>query len=73
MSLMPDGPPLRFTWEGNEYRVVHSCGPERIETGWWRGPDIHRDYYVVATHLGTRFWLFRRREDDRWFLHGCFD
>ena len=73
VSLIPDGPPLRFGWQGEEYRVVHTWGPERIETGWWRGPDIHRDYYVVATHLGTRFWLFRRHEDGRWFLHGSFD
>jgi protein ImuB len=73
VSLVPDGPPLRFGWQGEEYRVVHTWGPERIETGWWRGPDIHRDYYVVATHLGTRFWLFRRHEDGRWFLHGSFD
>jgi protein ImuB len=73
MSLVPDGPPLRFRWQGRDYRVVHAWGPERIEAGWWRGPDVHRDYYVVATHLGTRFWLFRRHEDGRWFLHGCFD
>jgi protein ImuB len=73
VSLVPDGPPLRFNWQGEEYRVVHTWGPERIETGWWRGCDIHRDYFVVATHLGTRFWLFRRHEDGRWFLHGSFD
>jgi protein ImuB len=73
VSLVPDGPPLRFNWQGEEYRVLHTWGPERIETGWWRGRDIHRDYFVVATHLGTRFWLFRRHEDGRWFLHGSFD
>jgi protein ImuB len=56
-----------------EYRVTSSCGPERIETGWWRGQDVRRDYYAVATQAGSRFWIFRRREDSRWFLHGCFD
>jgi protein ImuB len=73
VSVVPEGPPLRFRWSGTDYRVDHSHGPERIETGWWRGEDVQRDYYVVTTHLGTRFWLFRRRDDGRWFLHGCFD
>ena len=38
--------------------------------GWWRGQDIGRDYYMVTTKTGTRFWLFRRHNDNRWFLHG---
>jgi protein ImuB len=73
VALTPDGPPIRFRWEGVDYRVLRSWGPERIETGWWRGNDVHRDYYVAATHLGNRFWIFRRQDDGRWFLHGCFD
>jgi protein ImuB len=73
MSVVPDGPPLQFCWDGTDYRVNRSWGPERIETGWWREADVHRDYYVVATHLESRFWLFRSRDDGRWFLHGCFD
>ena len=46
-------------------------GPERIQTGWWRGHYIRRDYYRVETTTGQRFWLFRRR--GHWFLHGVFD
>ena len=56
-----------------EYKVVGCWGPERIETGWWRGQDIHRDYYIVETDAGTRLWIFRRHEDGRWFLHGSFE
>lgn len=73
VSAVPDGPPVRFWWAGVEYWVTHARGPERIETGWWRGNDVHRDYYAVATHAGGHFWIFRRRDDGRWFLHGCFD
>jgi protein ImuB len=73
VSTVPEGPPIRFWWKGVEYRVTCSRGPERIETGWWRGQDVRRDYYAVATQAGSRFWIFRRREDSRWFLHGCFD
>ena len=73
MAVYPEGPPARFTWQGAEWRIVSWWGPERIETGWWRGDDVHRDYYVVTTQAGSRFWLFRRRDNGRWFLHGCFD
>ncbi len=73
VAVMPEGPPIRFRWGGAEHRVTRSWGPERIETGWWRGRDVHRDYYVVETSSGARFWIFRRHDDSRWFLHGCFD
>jgi protein ImuB len=73
MSLIPDGPPIRFRWQGKEYNIVRAWGPERIEAGWWRGRDVHRDYYIAATDLGPRFWLFRCQQDGLWFMHGCFD
>jgi protein ImuB len=72
-SVIPDGPPVHFRWAGVEHRIARAWGPERIETGWWRAQDVHRDYYRVETTHGTRFWLYRRRDDGRWFLHGCFD
>jgi protein ImuB len=73
VSVVPEGPPVRFRWVGSEHLITRSWGPERIQTGWWRGRDIERDYYVVETTEGARFWIFRRRDDTRWFLHGCFD
>jgi protein ImuB len=73
VSLIPDGPPIRFRWAGEDYRIHRSWGPERVETGWWRADDIRRDYYMVMTHLGNRFWIFRRRDNGCWFLHGVFD
>ncbi|MDN3518825.1 DNA polymerase Y family protein [Aquisalimonas lutea] len=49
------------------------CGPERIETGWWDGDDISRDYYQARNPRGSRVWVFReRRGARRWFLHGFF-
>src|SRR5207302_1119296 len=73
VAVVPDGPPARFTWAGVDYVVTRCWGPERIEAGWWRGDDVRRDYYVVATQLGTRLWIFRRPGDGRWWLHGSFD
>jgi protein ImuB len=71
ISAVPDGPPFQLRWGGQDYRVLRCWGPERIATGWWRGQDIERDYYVVATDRGTRLWIFR--SNGHWFLHGCFD
>jgi protein ImuB len=48
-------------------------GPERIETAWWDGGDISRDYYVARDVHGVRLWIFRERlAPHRWFLHGVF-
>ncbi len=47
--------------------------PERIETGWWDGEEIARDYYTAADNHGVLLWVFREREAPHgWFLHGVF-
>jgi len=48
-------------------------GPERIESGWWDGRDVRRDYYVARNPAGVRLWIFRERgARGGWFLHGVF-
>jgi len=48
-------------------------GCERIETGWWDGHEIARNYYVATTTTGERFWIYREmRGERRWFVHGIF-
>jgi protein ImuB len=68
-----DGPPAMFSYRRRQYRISRFWGPERIETGWWRGPSARRDYYRVETDSGNRLWLFRCLQDKRWFLHGMFE
>lgn len=65
------GPPVWFSIGGQRHEVVKAHGPERIETAWWRGPTVRRDYYVVETSTGGRYWIFRRLRGE-WFLHGTF-
>jgi len=93
VSLVPEGafetrspesmPPARFRLASQSgsptHEVVKAYGPERIETAWWRGPTVRRDYYVVETGSGARYWIFRRlvsgsagRPGSEWFLHGTF-
>jgi protein ImuB len=46
---------------------------ERIETGWWDGGDIARDYFTAVDLHGVRLWVFRERNaPHRWFLHGVY-
>ncbi len=54
-------------------QIVRRIGPERIETGWWRGRGVARDYYYVETAAGRCYWVFRRLAAGPWFLHGTFD
>jgi len=73
-------PPAGFRLAGRMHEIVNAHGPERIETAWWRGPTVRRDYYVVETSEGGRYWIFRQlrgsrragERDGAWFLHGMF-
>ncbi|MCB1734185.1 MAG: DNA polymerase Y family protein [Gammaproteobacteria bacterium] len=54
-------------------RLYRVSGPERIETGWWDGHEVARDYFVAQTRDGRRLWIYRSRSDlGIWYLHGLF-
>ena len=82
MALLPDHPPVAFTWRRVRHRVRHADGPERIAGEWWKRDrewSSVRDYFRIEDEDGRRFWLFRRGNgsdtdtgDMRWFLHGFF-
>lgn len=49
------------------------AGPERIESGWWDGSDVRRDYFIAIDAAGRWLWIFRDpRPPGGWFLHGIF-
>lgn len=65
--LLPEPEPVRR----DRYRLLR--GPERIESGWWDGGDVQRDYFVAADTHGAQHWLFRERQPPhRWYVHGLF-
>ncbi|HXA35611.1 MAG TPA: DNA polymerase Y family protein [Steroidobacteraceae bacterium] len=58
--------------------LILEQGPERIESGWWDGKGVARDYYVARrtpdahrSH-GAKLWVFQERQSKRWYLHGMF-
>ena len=49
------------------------AGPERIESGWWDGDDVKRDYFIAETADRATLWVYReRRQPGGWYLHGIF-
>lgn len=63
-------PTIRY--QGQDHRVKVFWGPERIETAWWDGPSVRRDYYRVQTDSGNLWWIFTDLKTGQWYLHGRF-
>ena len=56
-----------------EGRLTLLAGPERIESGWWDGHDVTRDYFIATNPAEALLWIYRERDRSaRWFLHGFF-
>ncbi len=82
IALLPDHPPVSFTWRGVRRRIARADGPERIFGEWWRcEAETHavRDYFRVEDEQGERFWIYRAGDGEdpgtgsqKWFLHGIF-
>lgn len=82
VALLPDHPPVSFTWRGARRRVKRADGPERVFGEWWkRDAELVavRDYFSVEDDAGERYWLYRAGDGEdastgshRWFLHGVF-
>lgn len=46
---------------------------ERIESGWWDGAGIRRDYHRAVDRRGSQLWVYRDlRAPGQWYLHGLF-
>ncbi|WLH54359.1 Y-family DNA polymerase [Pseudomonas tolaasii] len=57
----------------SEQGVQVLMGPERIESGWWDGADIRRDYYLIQTRAGQQGWAYRTvGQNDGLWLQGWF-
>lgn len=72
VSCSVEGLPLEFIFENRRRRVLAHWGPERLESGWWRGPSMRREYYRLETHCGQWWWIFRDLASGIWYVHGLF-
>ena len=77
-NALPSDITPRPGWLLAEPKPLHEAslrvlaGPERIESGWWDGGDVRRDYYLVETRTGQRGWAFRPTDGGPLLLHGWF-
>jgi protein ImuB len=82
VALLPDHPPVTFTWRGVRRRVKRADGPERVFGEWWkRDAELAavRDYFQVEDENGERYWVYRAGDGEdaatgshKWFMHGIF-
>lgn len=72
--LLTGPAPQRFRWRRVDHHVTEAHGPERIGPEWWRpAPDYEtRDYFRLQDGEGRRFWVYRAKSSNAWFLHGLF-
>jgi protein ImuB len=63
---------LRQPMSCRKERIMLKSGPERIESGWWDGNDVERDYYVAQGRNGSMLWVYCERNSGAWFVHGLF-
>lgn len=59
-------------------RLEILAGPHRIESGWWDGAPVSRDYYIARSERAGLLWIFKDRNvrdlaNSPWYLHGLFD
>ena len=57
---------------GRRERLEISPHFERLESGWWDGEDLRRDYHVARGASGVRYWVYREHRTRDWFIHGIF-
>lgn len=65
--------PLRHGRPWHNETITCRGKPERLETGWWDGQRVTRDYWIAQGDSGRRYWIFQDRSSGEWFLHGWFD
>ena len=72
--LLPAPEPLGLSAGRPAWHGVLSLerGPERIESGWWDGGDIRRDYYRASNPQGAMLWVYRDLRSQAWYLQGIF-
>jgi protein ImuB len=61
-------------WQGP---LTLLAGPERIESGWWDGRPVQRDYFIASDDTDMLLWIYRERVPQAdtgqgWFIQGRF-
>ncbi len=47
-------------------------GPVRMQTGWWDGQYIKRDYYITQSDQGQLLLVYKRPPEKEWYIQGWY-
>lgn len=52
-------------------------GPERLQSGWWDGQSMVRDYFIALDRWQRQGWIYRTNtnyqdSNEQWYLHGWY-
>ncbi len=76
--LLKEPRPLTLNANQPQYRgaLILMAGPERLDTGWWDGKPITRDYFIAQNPQHEVCWIYRDYRlgaaNGQWYLHGFF-
>ncbi len=76
--LLKEPRPLTVNAQQPQYRgaLTLMAGPERLDTGWWDGKPITRDYFIAQNPQHEVCWIYRDYRlgtpSGLWYLHGFF-
>ena len=70
--LLPEAEPINVSdWQ-------LQWGPERLQSGWWDGHSMVRDYFIALDRWQRQGWIYRACVDEQsasneqWYLHGWY-
>ncbi|WP_258239603.1 Y-family DNA polymerase [Pseudidiomarina homiensis] len=71
--LLPEAEPINVSdWQ-------LQWGPERIQSGWWDGQSMVRDYFIALDRWQRQGWIYRtcvsyqsNESSEQWYLHGWY-
>lgn len=70
--------PARPVWLLPEVEPLDPAGlnclpdSERVESGWWDGAAVRRDYRIAYDSAGRKLWVFQDLTNGGWYCHGLF-
>jgi hypothetical protein len=68
------GRPVAFRWQGQVHRIasIEDVREPRLE--WWSAAgEVHRRYYLVATHRGLICEIYQDMAGSGWYVGRVFD
>ncbi len=64
--------PERLIWGGQSHQIAEVAKQWRVDTDWWRGVLVARDYFKLVTTTGLLIIIYRDHTG-AWYLQRLYD